>query len=83
MRAENRTLRDRSMTSLGRPWRDLTLAYAITVHSAHGSQFRRVLILVAPTRCLHRSLVDTAVARAVKTAVFVVPPDVLAAAISR
>jgi ATP-dependent exoDNAse (exonuclease V) alpha subunit len=73
MRAENRTPHDWSTTSFGRPWRDLTLACALTVHKAQGCQFRRVLISVAPIGCLHRSL-DTAVTRAVKTTVLVVPP---------
>jgi exodeoxyribonuclease V alpha subunit len=65
------------------PLEDLTLAYAITVHKAQGSQFRRVIIPIVPTRLLDRSLIYTALTRATESAVFVGPRVVLAAAISR
>lgn len=42
---------------------DTVLAYAVTVHKAQGSSFRRVVIPVAATRLLDRSLIYTAVTR--------------------
>jgi exodeoxyribonuclease V alpha subunit len=43
---------------------DLTLAYGITVHKAQGSAFSRVVIPIAQSRLLDRSLIYTAVTRA-------------------
>lgn len=43
---------------------DLTLAYGITIHKAQGSAFSRVVIPIAPSRLLDRSLIYTAVTRA-------------------
>jgi exodeoxyribonuclease V alpha subunit len=50
---------------------DLALAYAITVHKAQGSSFRRVVIPIQRTRLLDRSLVYTAITRATDLAVMV------------
>lgn len=47
------------------------LAYAITVHKAQGSQFRRVVVPVAKSRLLDRTLVYTALTRGVEQVVFV------------
>lgn len=43
---------------------NLELAYAITIHKAQGSQFRRVIIPVMRSRLLDRTLLYTAVTRA-------------------
>jgi exodeoxyribonuclease V alpha subunit len=67
----------------GRALDDLALAYAITVHKAQGSQFRRVMFPVAPTRLLDRSLVYTALTRAVDLAVLIGPAEVLSKAVAR
>lgn len=50
---------------------DLDLAYAITCHKAQGSQFRRVIIPITPSRLLDRTLLLTAVSRAQEQAVLV------------
>ncbi len=47
------------------------LAYAITVHKAQGSQFRRVIVPVWPSRLLDRTLVYTAITRSVEQVVLV------------
>lgn len=62
---------------------DLTLAYAITVHKAQGSAFRRVIMPVQTTRLLDRSLVYTAITRAVDLAVLIGNRDVLKRALER
>ena len=62
---------------------DLTLAYAITVHKSQGSQFRRVVAPIVPTRLLDRSLVYTTITRAIESAVLVGSADVLASAVAR
>lgn len=62
---------------------DLTLAYAITVHKSQGSQFRRVVMPVARSRLLDRSLVYTAITRATEMAVIVGAPRLLEQAVSR
>jgi exodeoxyribonuclease V alpha subunit len=49
----------------------LDLAYAITVHKAQGSQFRRVIIPVRRSRLLDRTLIYTAVTRGVEQVVLV------------
>ncbi len=56
---------------------DLTLAYAVTVHKAQGSSFRRVVFPVQATRLLDRSLVYTAITRARDLAVLVGDAGVL------
>ncbi len=43
----------------------LEIAHAITVHKAQGSQFQRVIIPVLPSLLLDRTLVYTALTRAV------------------
>jgi exodeoxyribonuclease V alpha subunit len=43
---------------------DVELGYAITVHKAQGSQWKRVIVPVAATRMLDRTLLYTAVTRA-------------------
>jgi exodeoxyribonuclease V alpha subunit len=55
----------------GRALDDPTLAYAITVHKAQGSSFRRVVFPFTRSRLLDRSLVYTAITRAVDLAVLV------------
>ena len=62
---------------------DLTLAYAITVHKAQGSSFRRVVIPIQKTRLLDRSLVYTAITRATNLAVMVGAGDILRQALER
>lgn len=49
----------------------LELAYAITVHKAQGSQFRRVIIPVRKSRILDRTFVYTAATRAQVQVIFV------------
>ena len=49
----------------------LKLAYAITVHSAQGSQFDRVIIVVEPSQVLDRTLVYTALTRGIHQVVFI------------
>lgn len=49
----------------------LELAYAISVHKAQGSQFRRVAVVVTPSRILDHALVYTALTRGVEQVVFV------------
>ena len=57
----------------------IELAHAITVHKAQGSQFRRVIIPVVGSRLLDRTLVYTALTRAVDQVVFVGDRRALAA----
>jgi len=59
----------------------IELAHAITVHKAQGSQFRRVIIPVVHSRLLDRTLVYTALTRAVDQVVFVGDRRALVAAI--
>jgi exodeoxyribonuclease V alpha subunit len=49
----------------------IDLAYAITVHKAQGSQFKRVIVPIAKTRLLDRTLIYTALTRGVEQVVFV------------
>ena len=64
-------------------WRDaLDLAYAISVHKAQGSQFRRVVIPVFPNRLLDRTLVYTALTRAQEQVVLVGDRDAMEAAVA-
>jgi exodeoxyribonuclease V alpha subunit len=62
---------------------DLALAYAITVHKAQGSSFRKVVIPIQKTRLLDRSLIYTAVTRATDLAVMVGDGEVLRQALQR
>jgi exodeoxyribonuclease V alpha subunit len=52
-------------------WKHIDLAYAITVHKAQGSQFDRVVIPVTYNRLLDRTLLYTAVTRAVRQVVLI------------
>jgi exodeoxyribonuclease V alpha subunit len=49
----------------------LDLAYAISVHKAQGSQFKRVAVVVTKTRILDHALIYTALTRAVEQVVFI------------
>jgi exodeoxyribonuclease V alpha subunit len=49
----------------------MDLAYAISIHKAQGSQFRRVIVPVFQSRLLDRTLVYTALTRAIEQVVFV------------
>jgi exodeoxyribonuclease V alpha subunit len=62
---------------------DLMLAYAITIHKAQGSQFRRVVMPIAPSKLLDRSLIYTGVTRAIDLAVMIGSPSVLGPAIAQ
>ena len=53
----------------------LTRGWAISVHKAQGSEFRRVIIPVTRTRLLDRALLYTAVTRGVETVVLVGNPE--------
>ena len=59
----------------------IELAHAITVHKAQGSQFRRVIIPIVRSRLLDRTLVYTALTRAVDQVVFVGDRQTLVTAI--
>ena len=50
---------------------NIDLAYAITVHKAQGSQFRRVVMPVIRSRLLDRSLLYTALTRGIEQVVFI------------
>lgn len=60
----------------------LDLAYAITVHKAQGSQFKRVIVPVVRSRLLDRTLIYTALTRAVEQVVFVGDQDAFEAAVT-
>lgn len=62
---------------------DLALAYAVTVHKAQGSSFRRVVMPIQRTRLLDRSLAYTAITRATDFAVLVGSAEVLKEALGR
>lgn len=49
----------------------LALAYAVTVHKAQGSQFRRIVMPVSRSRLFDRTLVYTALTRGIEQVVFV------------
>jgi exodeoxyribonuclease V alpha subunit len=49
----------------------IDLAYAITVHKAQGSQFKRVIVPIVKTRLLDRTLIYTALTRAREQVVFI------------
>ncbi len=59
----------------------IELAHAITVHKAQGSQFQRVIIPIMWSRLLDRTLIYTALTRAVDQVVFVGDREALAQAI--
>lgn len=62
---------DRPMVYLEDRREALDLAYAISIHKAQGSQFRRVVIPIFPNRLLDRTLVYTALTRAREQVVLV------------
>jgi len=49
----------------------LELAYAISVHKAQGSQFKRVVVVISESRILDHALVYTALTRGVRQVVFI------------
>lgn len=49
----------------------LTHGWAVTVHKAQGSAFRRVVVPIVPSRLLDRTMLYTAITRAVETVVLV------------
>lgn len=49
----------------------LELAYAISVHKAQGSQFKRVVVIISKTRLLDHSLIYTALTRGIEQVVFI------------
>ena len=59
----------------------LALGWAISVHKAQGSGFRRVIVPIARSRLLDRSLIYTAVTRGIETVVLVGDMDLLRAAV--
>jgi exodeoxyribonuclease V alpha subunit len=59
----------------------LNLAYAISVHKAQGSQFRRVIVPVFKSRLLDRTLIYTALTRATEQVVFLGDADALRQAV--
>jgi exodeoxyribonuclease V alpha subunit len=62
--------------------RDLDHGYAITCHKAQGSQFRRVIVPVFPSRLLDRTLLYTAITRAQEQVVLVGDRSIFANAIA-
>jgi exodeoxyribonuclease V alpha subunit len=60
----------------------LDLAYAITVHKAQGSQFKKVIVPVVRSRLLDRTLIYTALTRGVEQVVFVGDRDAFDAAVT-
>ncbi len=60
----------------------MDLAYAISIHKAQGSQFRRVIIPVFPSRLLDRTLIYTAITRAVEQVVILGDKKVLEEALA-
>ena len=66
-------------------WEDkenLDLAYAISIHKAQGSQFRRVIVPVFPSRLLDRTLIYTAITRATEQVVILGDRKVLEQALA-
>ena len=49
----------------------LELAYAISVHKAQGSQFKRVAVVISASRILDHALIYTALTRGVRQVVFI------------
>jgi exodeoxyribonuclease V alpha subunit len=60
---------------------DLSLAYALTCHRAQGSQAKRIVVALPPSRLLDPSWLYTAVTRAEKQVVIVGSPDTIAQAL--
>lgn len=61
---------------------NMDLAYAISIHKSQGSQFRRVIVPVFPSRLLDRTLIYTAITRAVEQVVILGDKKVLAEALA-
>lgn len=60
---------------------DISLAYAMTVHKAQGSQFPRVIVPIHKSRILDRALIYTAITRASEQVVLVGDPKVFRQAV--
>jgi exodeoxyribonuclease V alpha subunit len=60
----------------------IDLAYAITVHKAQGSQFKRVIVPIVKTRLLDRSLIYTALTRGREQVVFIGDREAFDAAVT-
>jgi exodeoxyribonuclease V alpha subunit len=60
----------------------IDLAYAITVHKAQGSQFKRVIVPIVKTRLLDRTLIYTALTRGMEQVVFIGDREAFDAAIT-
>ena len=58
------------------------LAYAITVHKAQGSQFKRVIVPVTRSRLWDRTLIYTALTRGIEQVVFIGDRDAFERAIA-
>jgi exodeoxyribonuclease V alpha subunit len=59
----------------------IELAYAISVHKAQGSQFKRVAVVVGRSRILDHSMIYTAITRGVEQVVLVGDREALEAAV--
>lgn len=55
----------------------LTHGWAISIHKAQGSAFRRVIVPIVRTRMLDRTMIYTAITRAIETVVLVGDPAVI------
>jgi exodeoxyribonuclease V alpha subunit len=73
---------DQCINYHGTDLQNLDLAYAISVHKAQGSQFRRVVIPIFPSRLLDRTLVYTAMTRATEQVIMVGDQGALEAAVA-
>jgi exodeoxyribonuclease V alpha subunit len=62
--------------------KDLALAYSITVHKSQGSQFPRVIMPVVQNRLLDRTLLYTAITRAVEQVILIGDHDTFSKAVS-
>jgi exodeoxyribonuclease V alpha subunit len=60
----------------------IDLAYAITVHKAQGSQFKKVIVPVVRSRLLDRTLIYTALTRGIEQVVFIGDRDAFDAAVT-
>jgi integrase len=60
----------------------IDLAYAITVHKAQGSQFKRVIVPIVRSRLLDRTLIYTALTRGMEQVVFIGDRDAFDAAVT-
>lgn len=67
----------------GRDLEDLDHAYAITIHKAQGSGFGTVVVPIVGSKLLDRSLIYTAITRAIERVVLVGSPDVLRSAVEK